>query len=197
MWFRAGLCRFFVYRPRTADPKTGPRYRVRCAERRTTANNAMPVPPLDPLARLPSACESAGGGPPSPPRRGRFSVRSAGVNLPWVSPTAGECAYIRINVCATRACPGPSGPIPPCGMAHGGSRGEAAVVNSSARVSGRQSRLHPPIICVAPAGARPLYCRPFPWLPAWATLSRRYAACLRSLYFRMVCFGQPDESPTI
>jgi hypothetical protein len=34
-----------------------------------------------------------------------------------------------------------------------GSRGEAVVVNSSARVSGRQSRLEPPIIYVAPAGA--------------------------------------------
>jgi hypothetical protein len=47
-------------------------------------------------------------------------------------------------------------------MAHGDSRGEAAVVNSSARVSGRQSRLQPPIIYIAPAGVRLLYCRFFP-----------------------------------
>lgn len=34
-------------------------------------------------------------------------------------------------------------------------------------------------------------------LPPWATFYRRYAACLRSLYFRVVCFGQPNESPRI
>jgi len=82
-------------------------------------------------------------------------------------------------------------------VAYGGSRGEAAVVSSSARVSGRQSRLQPPIIDAAPAGARLLYCLLFPWLPPWATLFRRYAACLRSLCFHMVCFGQPNESPGV
>ena len=30
-----------------------------------------------------------------------------------------------------------------------------------------------------------------------AERDRRYAACLHSLYFRMVCFGQPNESPRI
>jgi hypothetical protein len=82
-------------------------------------------------------------------------------------------------------------------VAHGGSRGEAGVVNRSARVSGRQRRLQPPIIYVTPAGARLLYCLFFPWLPPWATFRRRYAACLRSLYFLMVRFGQPNENPRI
>ena len=66
-------------------------------------------------------------------------------------------------------------------MAHGGSRGEATVVNTSARVSGRQSRLQWSIISAAPAGARFLFCFFFPWLAPWATFYRRYAACIRSL----------------
>ena len=79
-------------------------------------------------------------------------------------------------------------------VAHGDSRGDAAVVNTSARVSGRQSRLQWSIVSVAPAGARFLFCFFFPWLAPWATFCRRYAACIRSLLFPMVCFGQPART---
>ena len=89
-------------------------------------------------------------------------------------------------------------------VAHGGSRGEAAVVNSSVRVSGRQSRLQPPIIYVARAGVRLLYCLFFPWLPPWAIpqsgtaatrlASARFTSARGALASRMKARGFEDES---
>ena len=94
---------------------------------------------------------------------------------------------------------------PPCA---GGSRGEAAVVNASARVSGRQSRLQWSIISVAPAGARPLFCflRPVGRQIVAHGASRGEAMGhilppLRGLhalaFFPMVWLGQPSEKARI
>ena len=66
---------------------------------------------------------------------------------------------------------------PPPRLHRGGSRGDAVVVNASARVSGRQSRFQWPIISVAPDGAFSSSSFFFPWLTPWATFCRRYAAC--------------------
>ncbi len=112
-------------------------------------------------------------------------------------------ACIQVNVCATHACPGPSGPMPPCGMAHGGSRGEAAVVSSSAptcrgdRVAYRRRLSMSPlpglVSCTAssshgyrhgphfPAATR-LASGPF--TPAWCALASR----MRARGWRRHCF---------
>ena len=62
-------------------------------------------------------------------------------------------------------------------VAHGDSRGEAAVINALVRVSGRQkSHIQPSVLSVAPAGAPSSVSFLFPWLTPWATFGRRYAA---------------------